>query len=665
MLFTRRELLRMAGLATLTVPLGSLPRRLPVGERRLFFDLDDLPRIKKNAASPLLGPSFESWRSVDPAVTRATIDRVLESQEFLTDLGAAVEAIYRETTMLLVTGDDRHDEMVRHGLDVLVQLPAWDYLLEDGKFVLGLMRASKATTLVVYAIEVLGDRLDAKTRTSLLKNVAEKGCVTCALTLRQMDHPEEVVGWGVDALHKDRYKLDMSRWPTILGHNNLRAIPTMGLGMGALALEGRDPRSAEWLDQAVSSARTFLRLFEPDGSYFEGISYVDFAFRTMLIFLEAHYRTHGDVEWIAEANFHGIVEYIVCLQNGLKPDGTPDIINISDARNSVFPCVPSWIAKRSGDPLAQYAASHMSNPGFYSDFLWYDPSRPEEPPPDELLNKRFDLDWIVTRTGWSPEDAVVAFRSGPPLNHEHADRNSIMVKAYGERLLTDPFGASYDPEAPTWLLRLTEAHNAVLIDGRGHQYHHGEEGVNASKAHAEIVAYEDRGAVVWWSSDATQAYKLVRPDVKRVVRSVLFVKPDIIVMVDRLEMDSMSASLSARLHPDNRDMDAELIIGDGGAFDIRRPNGVLIAASKAMVDLKITEGRLDLPASYGVFPFVEITAPPATETTIVTAIALYSSEIERADRPAIVRESDRWRVMIGDRSVEIANADDLPRFEIT
>ena len=33
-------------------------------------------------------------------------------------------------------------------------------------------------------------------------------------------------------------------------------------------------------------------------------------------------------------------------------------------------------------------------------------------------------DWVVSRTGWEAADTVVAFRSGGPANHEHADRNA-------------------------------------------------------------------------------------------------------------------------------------------------------------------------------------------------------------------------------------------------
>ena len=58
-----------------------------------------------------------------------------------------------------------------------------------------------------------------------------------------MDHPADVQEWRFDAQHEATLTYDLSRWPEILGANNLRAVPTMGLGLGALAVQGRDERA--------------------------------------------------------------------------------------------------------------------------------------------------------------------------------------------------------------------------------------------------------------------------------------------------------------------------------------------------------------------------------------------------------------------------------------
>ena len=99
-----------------------------------------------------------------------------------------------------------------------------------------------------------------------------------------------------------------------------------------------------------------LGFFSPDGSYLEGLSYVDYALRTLLMFINAYQRLHGNIDWTQEINFDGVVDFILAMQAGRHDDGTPDIVNFSDARASVFPCVAGWIERRTGNRVAAVVA---------------------------------------------------------------------------------------------------------------------------------------------------------------------------------------------------------------------------------------------------------------------------------------------------------------------
>lgn len=629
---TRRDILKRLGLTLSFGPFlapspfaASLARRSVqsehprTGARRLFFEDDEIAQIRRNAETPLLKAAFEEWRALPSGDAAAMITKTLDTGDLLYDWGTGLEQIYRQATLYLLTGDAKHRDLTFLALDTLHQLPNWDYLRDGGEDVLGIMRASKATTATLLSLEVLGDEVSSDLRDALIGDVAEKGCTPCALTIHHMNHPEDAKGWGVDEVQQQVNVWDMSNWPRILAVNNLRAIPTMGLGLGALALEGRDERADAWHSAAVDSSRRYLNLFEDDGSYFEGISYVNYAFRTLFLFFEADYRLRGDTDWINEGNFDGIINYIVALQNGRKADGTPDIINISDSNRTVFTTVPSWIANHSDNQLAAYAAHEFVEPAYFADFLWYRPERQGEPPPDDLKNVRMDLGWIVCRTGWDADDTVLSFRSGGPMNHEHADRNSFLLKAKDERLLTEHFGASYQPTQPHWLLRLPVAHNAVLIDGQGHQYHHGEEGTNASLASATIEQYEDHGDTVFWTSDATSAYRLVDERITLVRRSIIFRKPYTVILLDEVTATE-PVGIQILLHPDNRDGAAELEIFTGGEFAIQRPNARLRGRSYSDTPFGIERRELDLPAKFGKFPYLEVGSVGDRSVVILTAL---------------------------------------------
>ncbi len=90
----------------------------------------------------------------------------------------------------------------------------------------------------------------------------------------------------------------------------------MGLGLGSLALEHKDKRAEEWLRMAEQSGKEYLTLIEPDGSYSEGLSYLNYALQSILSFFEAHYMTKGTIDWYDKANFYGSSEFIASMQLG-------------------------------------------------------------------------------------------------------------------------------------------------------------------------------------------------------------------------------------------------------------------------------------------------------------------------------------------------------------
>ena len=249
--------------------------------------------------------------------------------------------------------------------------------------------------------------------------------------------------------------------------------------------------------------------------------------------------------------------------------------------------------------------------------IWYDPAVRAAQPGPELLDVRFSNDWVVSRSGWKEEDAVMALRSGGPSNHEHADRNSVIFKAFGERLFHDPFHAAYSYTQPHWLLRQTEAHTAVLIGGKGHQYHDGHEGTNSSWAEAKILAYRPGNGNLVVTSAATEAYRLVNKDVTLVTRTVVFLKPDVLLLCDRVRLSGRPLPVQLRFHANNEDSKGR-VGAQGKGFDIARPGAVLRAAAYTGGTLLVRTGTLNLPAEYGVHSFAEVESASALDHLILT-----------------------------------------------
>jgi hypothetical protein len=253
---------------------------------------------------------------------------------------------------------------------------------------------------------------------------------------------------------------------------------------------------------------------------------------------------------------------------------------------------------------------------------------------------RFANDWVVARSGWELNDGVVALRSGGPANHEHADRNSVIFKAYGERLFHDPYKAAYPYTDPLWLLRKTEAHTALLIDGKGHQYHDGHEGTNASWAEAKIVAYHSFADAMIVTSDATEAYRLVNPDVELVQRTLVFLKPDVLALLDRVTLRTGALPVQVRFQVDNSDGKGA-VASDGASFTVQRPLAALRAAVLSASQATVRKGALDLPAEKGIYPFAEIVSAASLEHTVLTLC-----NVQRGGAPPaplrVRREGNNW-----------------------
>lgn len=634
------------------------------GGARLFFSPSEIPRIRAGAASSILSPVVDGWAVGGVTAARKALAHAAETGILYTDFRAALKALREQGIVHLVDPDPQREAVLLEGIDQILAMPKWDYMV-DGDETTGLLVASVTIDTVVFLREVLGDALGPDREAQLLADIAEKGCAPCSRILDGMEDPSTVTGWRMDDHHSKLFDIDFSNWPVILATTNLRAVPAASLGIGALAIRGHDDRANAWLDQAVRNTRAILGLFNPDGSYHEGFGYATGTMLHIFGFLEAHQRGDGSIRWADEIDLEGMVKFYLSMQAGRKPDGTPDIVNFGDAWNSGSYCVPAWLARQlEGTPAgnaAQFAVERGSYSKSYLDVLWVDPNRAVSLPPASYLNVRLDSDWISCRTGWAADDAVLAFRSGGPGNHEHADRNHILYKVYGERLLTDPQKSAYDWRQPKWLLRLPEAHNCVLIDGVGHQYHNGREGTNPSQAEARITRYEpderSGGDRVWWTSDATPAYAMVNDAVQRVRRTVLFQKPDVVVVFDEIEAKS-AVSLAARFHPENRDGNAELSYAED-AFRFGRPHAVLTGQVYARAAPAVELGQLDLPADGGVYPFAEVTLPKARSHQLVTVLCATPTGARHLE-VAVEPDADGWTISAGALRARIEQTSGAP-----
>lgn len=585
-MLSRRQFLYLGSLlvpAALRAPTSTAAggQRMGVPALGLFFDAEALPGLQQRIASAL----FENLRRKLADIDRADLRRFIASEvrydDHLFHLARLYEAAPQLAFQYILTGDDDAADLAAAVIRTILKFPKWDYFLEAGTDVFGLQRAPGSALAVVLSADWLGDRIEEAERDEWLRAMGDRGLEPSFRALYGMRYPDRVVGWSMDETstffeHRPTERIDLSNWPRILDQTNLKAVPASALAIGAAAYQkrfGPSDDTERWLEQAVFSLNSLRDLFTVDGSYPEGVSYAAYttlhlAQATVVLGRLTGTDLFDVIDWPG---------YVVFLRETSFPTAADPkgIVNFGDASTGATSAVPFWVADRTFDGRAQWTGLNLAREHDLWSLLWYDDTISAEPPPDEPHLWHSELDWMVARTGYTPEDLVVAMRSGPPGNHEHADRGSILLKAFGEPLVVDPHRPPYDRNDPAWLMRHTAGHSALLIDGHGHQYHDGREGTNASDARARIVRAEERGGHLAWTSDATEAYALVLPDVASVTRTVVVLpRLPAVLVLDKVLKTAEPSKLQARYFAYNLDGKGSIEV-DGATFRTHRPGATL------------------------------------------------------------------------------------------
>ncbi len=651
----------------------------------LFFGTDELQRMRSIFESD---SSFDSLKarleSLDRIQMRNFIRDDVRYNDQLYDIVRLSDAAQGMAFYFALTGDADAAALSAECIRSIMKFDRWDYFLEAGQLVVGIQRASSTVIAISACADWLGTTIDDAERSSWLTTMRKKGNEACFRSVYGMRYPDTVVGWTRDPAstyfeHRpwDR-PTDLSQRHIILDSTNLKAVPAAALAIGAMADRihfGETEDSNRWIEQAIFSLRTFKDFFLRDGSYHEGVSYANY---TALNILKATsvLRRHNVEDLTDIINWAGFTEYNVGMSMPTASDPY-DVVNFGDNGNSKTgeagrpkrTAVSMWVGANLSDPLAQWFGLNLGGEHDEWALVWYDPAATARAPEQGNQLWKCDLDWIVARTGFQSDDLTVAMRSGGPGNHEHADRNSIIVKDYGEQLVADPYRPPYGFKDPSWMMRTTAGHSALLIDGEGHQYHDGTEGTNASDARAQLVRNVFRDSYCYWTSDGTPAYQLVNSDVEFVGRSV-FVSYDhhTIVIFDKVIKKNDPSVVQARFFGYNHDGKCR-IEAKANEFTTARPLATLQGHSFGNNGVLCSTKHLPIPEEVAVIhPFAECaTQSPALTSELVTVLT--TNRVSDAAPTIRISESGgiyecQVNRISGSTKLLIHNTGQIPEFEL-
>jgi hypothetical protein len=496
---------------------------------------------------------------------------------------------------------------------------------------------------LALVLDWLGDRLSAEARATLRRMLLQRGARMYAAA--NGDLP-----------------IDLGFWQSWYMSNHLW-VNAAGLAAAGLAL-GDEPGVQKWFALALDKFRRSESFRGADGASHEGIGYWTYGAEYLLKFWQMAAELTGEKPsstWWKHTAAYRL--YLGLPRKDWREDYT--VVDIADSMRA-DEYGPDHILYRlaalNRDPQAQWLAGEVRRAGVansasqWLDLLWYDPSlAPQGPAALPTLRHFEDMGIVSARSGWAGDESLVVFKCGPPaghfatdklgrdlgFGHVHPDANHFMIFGCGEWLLRDDGYAWKD----------TAQHNTLLIAGKG-QVGEGSAGfdagnVNSIKVHPRVIAATSSETLDRISGDAAAMYPPTA-DLKRYVRNLHFLKPDVLIVVDDIETGE-PRRLELRFHTESPCLRRE-----DGSFLAQGTKASLRIESFTTDGVEATAGDIDGRDRNGrpmpMHTLRMITTRSAWKN--IVAFSWSSSGLEPV-RLTLERDAGQWVFRAAERSVRL------------
>ncbi|HUU92267.1 MAG TPA: DUF4962 domain-containing protein [Phycisphaerae bacterium] len=389
------------------------------------------------------------------------------------------------------------------------------------------------------------------------------------------------------------------------------------LGEVGIAFRDEIPDAQEWVWFAMNVFHNVYPVWsDAQGGWHEGASYWRSYIHRFTWWADAM-RVAMDVDAYRKPYFSQVGYYPMYLQPpGTRGGGFGDLC--AERRSSDNRSLMTILAAQARNPHWQWYVDVHGGPtaeGGYIGFIRGALPKVEARPPDDLPTSRCfrgtGLAMLNATLASADDNVQVIFKSSPfgTQSHGYESNNSFLLHAFGERLLIrtgrrDIYGSKHHTE---WMWH-TKSTNCISVGGQS-------QGKHSAATRGEILGFHTSKAFDYVAGEAGSCYGKA---LERFTRHILFVKPGLVVVFDRVKAPK-AESLQWHLHAPT-EMEVK------GPGDIRVTSGkaacrVSLLAPKG---LKVTQtNRFDPPPR----PRVKLTewhltaeTAPLEETAFVTLL---------------------------------------------
>lgn len=311
------------------------------------------------------------------------------------------------------------------------------------------------------------------------------------------------------------------------------------LGEIGVALHGEVKEADDWVWFAMNVFYNVYPVWsDKDGGWHEGASYWSGYIGRFTWWADIMRSAFG-IDAYQKPYFSKIGYYpMYLLPPGKVGGGFGDLT----ARTTAAKLVPlvSQLAAQAGNGHWQWYVEQLGGPtqvGGYVGFVRGALPKVKPVPPDDLPTSRvfsgIGQAMLNTTLRDAKDDVQVVFKSSPFGNQSHGyeANNSFLLWGYGERLLIrSGFRDSYGSNHHRLWMWSTRSVNNITVDGHGQLSH-------SAAAQGRITASHTDPAIDFVVGEAGDTYRdaTSKPSpLSRFTRSILFVKPNLVVVYDQL-----------------------------------------------------------------------------------------------------------------------------------
>jgi hypothetical protein len=306
------------------------------------------------------------------------------------------------------------------------------------------------------------------------------------------------------------------------------------LGEVGIAFLGEVEGAEDWVWFAMNVFfNTYPVWSDDDGGWHEGTSYWSSYLNRFTWWADVMREAMGinayERPFFSKAGYYAM--YL--MPPGKEGGGLGDLTAQRSSRSNV-PLVSTFAAQANNGHW-QWYVEKLGGPaaaGGYIGFIRGELPKVEATPADDLPASRLFAGtgqaYLNTSLTDARDSVQVVFKSSPfgTQSHGYEANNSFLLWAYGKRLLIrsgrrDSYGSDHHRN---WMWS-TRSVNNITVNGRS-------QGYRTAKAQGEIVAFKTTPEIDIVVGEAGQAYE---PALERFTRAIIFVKPDLVVVYDRLE----------------------------------------------------------------------------------------------------------------------------------